>query len=394
MRILSVSQFLDLVNETLKALSEYDVFGVEGEVSGYRVSQGQWVSFDLKDDDSLVNVFMPIWKLKVPIEDGLKVRITGVARIYTKYGKFSINAESVELVGEGALRKALALLRGRLDKEGLFDPSRKRSIPRIPKRIALIASRESAAYGDFCRITKERWSLLEIDLYHVVVQGEKAPKDVMLALKTAEKNAKERKYDAIIITRGGGSFEELMAFNDESLVRAIHASKIPTLVAIGHERDTTLAEEVADVRGSTPTDLARRLVPDMRDIEYEISSMSSRIIQSVERELESKRVLIDRVIHIGFRWVERYAVTLERCRSSVMNGMDRLVRSLSDQMTGTMRLLKSLDPKAVLGRGYAFVRSTSGKVIGSVDGLSKGQIVEVQLKDGLAGASIQVTRKT
>jgi exodeoxyribonuclease VII large subunit len=394
MKILSVSQFLDLVNETLKALSEYEVFGVEGEVSGYKVSQGQWVSFDLKDADALVGIFMPVWKLKVPVEDGFKVRVTGVARVYPKYGKFSISAEQVELVGEGALRKALALLRVRLEKEGLFDSTRKRSIPRIPKRIALIASRESAAYGDFCRITKERWPLLEIDLYHVVVQGEKAPPDIISALKTAQQKSKEREYDAIVITRGGGSFEELMAFNDESLVRAIHASKIPTLVAIGHERDVTLAEEVADVRGSTPTDLARRIVPDARDVEYEIATLVSRISQTVDRELESRRVLIDRMVNIGFRWVERYATSLERCRSSVVNGMDRMIRSLSDRMTSTARLLKSLDPKSVLGRGYSFVRSTNGHVIGSVEDLSKGQIVEVQFKDGLVGASIQVIRKT
>lgn len=394
MRILSVSQFLELVNETLKALSEYEVFGVEGEVSGYRVSQGQWVSFDLKDSDSLVNIFMPIWKLKVPLEDGLKVRITGAARIYPKYGKFSISAEHVELIGEGALRKALAALRARLEKEGLFDLSRKRTIPRIPKRIALIASRESAAYGDFCRITRERWPLLEIDLYHVIVQGEKAPLDVISALRTAQARAKEREYDVIVITRGGGSFEELMAFNDEQLTRAIYASKIPTLVAIGHERDLSLAEEAADIRGSTPTDAARRLVPDMHDLEYEIASMSSRIIQTVERDIESKKAVVDRIINIGFHWVERYAVALQRCRMSITNGMDRMMRSFAEHMTSFTRLFKSLDPKAVLGRGYAFLRTTEGEVIGSVNGLSRGQAVEVQLKDGIAGASIQVIRKT
>lgn len=394
MRILSVSQFLELVNETLKALSEYEVFGVEGEVSGYRVSQGQWVSFDLKDSDSLVNIFMPIWKLKVPLEDGLKVRITGAARIYPKYGKFSISAEHVELIGEGALRKALAALRARLEKEGLFDLSRKRTIPRIPKRIALIASRESAAYGDFCRITRERWPLLEIDLYHVIVQGEKAPLDVISALRTAQARAKEREYDVIVITRGGGSFEELMAFNDEQLTRAIYASKIPTLVAIGHERDLSLAEEAADIRGSTPTDAARRLVPDMHDLEYEIASMSSRIIQTVERDIESKKAVVDRIINIGFHWVERYAVALQRCRMSITNGMDRMMRSFAERMTSFTRLFKSLDPKAVLGRGYAFLRTTEGEVIGSVNGLSRGQAVEVQLKDGIAGASIQVIRKT
>lgn len=394
MRNLTVTDFLSLVNETLKALSEYEVFGVEGEVSGYRLSQGQWVNFDLKDEESLVNIFMPVWKLKVPLEDGIKVRVIGAARIYPKYGKFSLSAESVELIGEGALRKALAALRLRLEKEGMFDETRKRSLPRFPKRIALIASRDSAAYGDFARITKERWPLMEIDLYHVLVQGERAPADIRSALQTAIAQHADRGYDAIVITRGGGSFDELMAFNDEQLVRDIHASPIPTVVAVGHERDISLAEEAADVRGSTPTDAARRLTPDQKDIEYEISSMSYRLVQSLDQTIAQRVVLMDRVLHAGSRWLERYTVSLDRSVASITDGVDRMHRMLVDRVTGTTRLLKSLDPKAVLGRGYSFVRSTNGQVIAGVDGLSKGQIVELQMKDGIAGASIQVIRKT
>lgn len=394
MRVLSVSQFLDLVNETLKALSEYEVFGVEGEVSGYRLSQGQWVNFDLKDGESLVNVFMPIWKLKVPLEDGLKVRVTGAARIYPKYGKFSLSAESVELIGEGALRKALAALRARLDAEGLFDPARKRTIPRIPHRIALLASRDSAAYGDFCRITRERWPLLEIDLYHVLVQGEKSPQDILSALKVAQSNAKDRGYDAIVITRGGGSFEELMAFNDESLVRGIYASIVPTIVAIGHERDLSLAEEAADIRGSTPTDAARRLVPDQHDIEYEIAAMIGRATESLERNVRAKRVLMDRVFHVSTRWIERYTSAIERHASVIADGMNQAMRSTEERLVGMTRLFKSLDPKAVLRRGYAVVRAPNGDVIADVERLSRGQPVELQFRDGIAGASIQVIRKT
>lgn len=393
MRILSVSQFLDLVNETLKALSEYEVFGVEGEVSGYRLSQGQWVNFDLKDGDALVNIFMPIWKLKIPIEDGMKVRVTGAARVYPKYGKFSISAESVEAVGEGALRKALAALRARLEAEGLFDPSRKRSIPRIPHRIALIASRDSAAYGDFARITAERWPLLEIDLYHVLVQGEKAPADIVSALASVQAMSKTREYDAIVITRGGGSFEELMAFNDESLVRAIHASSIPTVVAVGHERDLSLAEEVADIRGSTPTDAARRLVPDRKDIEYELASMANRVLNQIEHDMDSKREKISRVLDLGFRWIGGYRSDLERMASSISDAVERNRATFRERVEQTARLLKSLDPKAVLGRGYAFVRDPAGKVISGVSGLSRGGAVEIQMKDGVAGATVQVVRK-
>lgn len=390
MRILSVKEFLDLVNETLKALSEYEEFGVEGEVSGYRVSQGQWVSFDLKDDESLVNIFMPVWKQKLPIEDGMKIRVVGVARVYPKYGKFSISAEKIELVGEGALRKALALLRARLEKEGLFDPARKRELRRFPKKIALIASRESAAYGDFTRIVGERWPLLEIDSYHVIVQGDKASPQIIQALESAQKDAS---YDAIVLTRGGGSFEELMAFNDEALTRAIYASKIPTLVAIGHERDISLAEEAADVRGSTPTDAARRLVPDHRDVEFEIASTLQSIAGEVERQVGQKTAIIDGVLFSASRWIDQYRLELERQTSTILDGIERLHETLKERVTSTVRLLRSLDPKAVLERGYTLVRDTKGKVIGTVEKLSKGQAVEVQFKDGVAGASVQVIRR-
>jgi exodeoxyribonuclease VII large subunit len=390
MRILSVSDFLSLVNDALKALSDYEEFGVEGEVSGFRVSQGQWVSFDLKDDAALVNVFLPVWKQNVPVEDGMKVRVTGLARVYPKYGKFSISAERIELVGEGALRKALALLRARLGKEGLFDPARKRPLPRFPRRIALIASRESAAYGDFCRIAGERWPLLEIDSYHVLVQGDNAPQQIVRAIGIAQEDPS---CDAIVITRGGGSFEELMAFNDEALTRAIYASKIPTLVAIGHERDVSLAEEAADVRGSTPTDAARRLTPDHRDVEYEIASMLQGIANEAERRVREKSAVIDGVLFSASRWIERYRLELERRTSSVLDGMERLHGMFKQRVSSTVRLLKSLDPKGVLERGYALVRDAKGSVIGSVEKLSKGQAVQVQFKDGVAGAAVQAIAK-
>ncbi len=155
MRVLAVSEFVEVVNLTLRETWGGEEIAIEGEVSGYRVSQGQWVSFDLKDDKALVNVFMTVWQLKVPVEDGFRVRVFGTPRVYPKYGKFSLSAERVELAGEGELRKALAMLHARLEKEGMFDATRKRLLPRFPQRIALIASKESAAYGDFIRVLNE-----------------------------------------------------------------------------------------------------------------------------------------------------------------------------------------------------------------------------------------------
>lgn len=358
MKVLQVSEFLEIVNGVLRETLGGEVLAVEGEVSGYRVSQGQWVSFDLKDDRALVNVFLPVWNLTVPVEDGFRVRVFGPPRVYPKYGKFSLSAERIELAGEGALRKALALLRVKLEKEGLFEPSRKRPLPRFPRRIALVASRESAAYGDFLRVVGERWGGLEIDVYHVIVQGEKAPQEIVAAIETAQTHP----YDVLVLTRGGGSFEELMAFNDERVARAVHASKIPTLVGIGHERDLTFAEEAADVRGSTPTDCARRLVPDRKDVLYELSSETESIVDAMDRLIDGHRTLLARAITAPSLWLAR----------------------LRDRLESSLRLLGSLDPKNVIARGYAILQTSAGRAITSVKGLKTGDRIHATLKDGRA----------
>lgn len=384
MRLLQVSEFVEVVNTVLRETLSVELFAVEGEVSGYRVSQGQWVSFDLKDDAALVNVFLPLWKLDVPIEDGMRVKVTGLPRVYPKYGKFSLSAEKIELSGEGALKKALMLLRARLEKEGLFDVSRKRELPRFPERIALVASRESAAYGDFIRVLKERWGGLSIDVYHVLVQGERAPQEICGAIERVQAG----EYDVLVMTRGGGSFEELMAFNDERVVRAIHSSKIPTMVAIGHERDLTLAEEAADVRGSTPTDCARRLVPDRRDVQYELATLLGSIEAGLIDRVAEGRVTIDRALSAPSLWVSRQQSQLREQTSRVENSVRQWHRSLSERLAASMRLLSSLDPKAVLSRGYAIIRNAAGKGIATVADATPGAAIRVLLQDGEVGARI------
>lgn len=364
MQVLSVSQFVSYVNETFKAIWDPTQVALEGEVSEFRVSQGQWVNFNLKDGDALVSVFMVLGKLQIPLSEGMRVRLYGFPRIYPKYGKFSFSADRVELVGEGALQKALAMLRAKLDAEGLFDPSRKRELIRFPQRIALIASRDSAAYGDFIRIVNERWRGLEIDLYHAVVQGEKAPGSVVSCLERANRNGP---YDAIVITRGGGSLEELMAFNDEQVVRAVFSSKFPVIAAIGHERDVTLVEEAADVRGSTPTDAARRLVPDRRDVLFEIATLEQGIADKLLQKIDTARDIIDRATQGAEDWLE----------------------SFRNRVAALLRLIASFDPKAIVKRGFAIIRSTKGEILSSVQSLKPGMQVEISLRDGQANAMIE-----
>ncbi len=393
MHVFSVTQFLSYVNETFRAVWDAQDACVEGEVSGFRISQGQWVNFDVKDESALISVFMVAQKLQVPLQDGMRVRLYGVPRVYPKYGKFSFNADRVELVGEGALRKALAMLREKLAAEGLFEPSRKRPLSRFPSRICLIASRESAGYGDFIRIVSERWGGLEIDLYHVLVQGENAPMQIVAAIEQANAVARGeqpvRPYDALVLTRGGGSFEELMAFNDERVVRALYASKIPTLVGIGHERDLTLAEEVADVRGSTPTDCARRLVPDRRETLYAIATQQERITDRLKDMLAEREERIRQAMTSADHWLERVRVLQEHVFTRVIERAEAWLSGLVLRTESFDRLFTSLDPRSVMRRGYAVIRDASGRVVVSSKMMKPGDDLRVELRDGEASAVVK-----
>lgn len=390
MQILTVTAFLTYLNDTFKAIWDPQMVAVEGEVSGFRISQGQWVNFDLKDDGGLVSVFMVLAKLGQPLSDGMRVRLFGYPRVYPKYGKFSFQADRVELVGEGTLQKALALLRKKLADEGLFDPTRKRALPRFPSRIALIASTESAAYGDFVRIIHERWRGLEIDCYHVNVQGEKAPPQIVRAIEMANAGV----YDAIVVTRGGGSLEELMSFNDERVVRAIFASKIPTLVGIGHERDLTLAEEAADVRGSTPTDCARRLVPDRAEVLFELARSEERIFGSFSEMIVTWSRRLDDVVMAADHWLELVRARFTTLAERVPENGARWLASLRERFESLERLMRSLDPKAVVLRGFAIVKTSAGKLVTSVAGLTPGMELGIQLKDGSVDAIVAPQEQT
>lgn len=385
--IMTVTQFVTYLNETFKAIWDTTEAAVEGEVSGFRVSQGQWVNFDIKDDESLVSCFCVLAKMPFRLEDGMRVRVYGMPRVYQKYGKFSFSVERFDVLGEGALKKALAALRARLEKEGLFDPARKRELPRFPQKIALVASTESAAYGDFLRIVSERWGGLEIDSYHVVVQGEKAPASICRAL--AYIATKREDYDVVVMTRGGGSFEELMAFQDERVVRAIYACPVPTLVAIGHERDVTLAEEVADVRGSTPTDCARRLVPDRRDLSYEVSVMGDRIDAAIDRQLETLRHATTSIFASTDRWLARSRQALQTRQYAVDQAADRWLAALQQRVGAWAALTAAVDPKRVLARGYVLVKDrATGAFISRAHALRSQQLVELCLQDGTVPATI------
>lgn len=330
---LSVSDFIAITNQTLEYA--YPLVEIEGEVASFKVNQGKFVFFDLKDAGGSVGCFMMLFALRVPIEDGMKVIVTATPKL-TQWGKFSLTVKSIRPSGEGSLKKSFELLRAKLDQEGLFAPERKRPLPTIPHHIAVISSPQAAGYADFIKIVGDRWGGLLIDVAAVTVQGADAPDQIIRALKYF--NEQEDLPEVIVIIRGGGSADDLAAFNDEQLVRAIAASRIPTLTGIGHEVDESLSDLAADLRAATPSNAAQLLVPDRREIIRGVEARVQNILPVVLRAVERSREMIAGKLDDAVRLTED---RVERQRQS---------------LTQTRSLLEELDPARVLERGYALVR--------------------------------------
>ncbi|MBI3685145.1 exodeoxyribonuclease VII large subunit, partial [Candidatus Azambacteria bacterium] len=270
LKIFSVAEYVAYLNE---ALSERDAV-VEGEISEYKINQSKWIFFKVKDEEATLECFSTVFKLRLPLEDGMRVRVYGRPGIYAKSGKFSMTVEWAEPAGEGALKRSFELLKAELEKEGLFAAARKRPLPRFPKKIALVASKESAAYGDFTKILKQRFGGLEVFLYHVQVQGGEAIADIQKAFSYFNAHHKELGIEAVALVRGGGSLEDLAAFNSREVAYAVFGSAVPVIAGIGHEQDETIADFVADVRASTPSQAAELLVPHRDDVRRYVDTMA------------------------------------------------------------------------------------------------------------------------
>lgn len=367
MRILTVTEFLTGINDVLAGVPAL----VEGEVTGFAIRQERWAFFSLKDDESVVECFMPAWKLHVPVEDGMLVRVAGLSGVYVKTGRFRITVERLEPAGEGSLKRAFELLKAKLEHEGLFAIERKRAVPRFPETIGLIASTQSAAYSDFLRILKNRWGRVRVLLADVPVQGDEAVPAIVDALRHfAEQHAisnlksqvQHERPEVLVLTRGGGSLEDLQAFNSEAIARAIFASPIPIVVGVGHERDVTIADLVADVRASTPSNAAERVVPDRRDVANEVAAMVDAMDAQLGLVVHERRNVLDQFMLRGAAfagcWVSRvdgYAATLA-ARSDGMR-----TRTLA-RIESAERLLANLNPTKLLARGYSMT-TINGRVV-------------------------------
>ena len=367
--IFDVTGALAVLNQTLEYA--YPTIAIIGELSEYRVSKGKWVYFDIKDESSKLKCFGTVYTLKMPLEDGMKIKLVGQPRIHNLYG-FSITILAVHPVGEGSIKKAKDALEAKLEKEGLFSVERKRFLPYPPERIALITSAQSAAYADFMKITNERWPLFDINLFDVSVQGAQAEEEIIAAIERA--NASDALPDVLVLIRGGGSADDLSVFSMERLTRAVAMSRIPTLVAIGHEVDVSLAELVSDARASTPSNAAELLVPDYKIVMSQLKDTQKFIRHVIENTLASENDSLSNMAGNMTAACEQY---FERQHAYIAHAQLRI---------------ESYHPRQVMRRGYALVRQ-SGRLIRDIDSLRNDELITIELEKAHIDASITKVRR-
>ncbi len=366
---MSVSDFVALLNQTLEYVFPNVI--ITGELANFRISKNKWVYFDLKDEQASVKFFGTVYNLPGPLEDGMLLRVRGQPRLHQLYG-FSVTVLDMRPAGEGSIKKAAQLLQAKLATEGLFDEGRKRLLPYPPRRIGLVTSKQSAAYADFIKVLEARWRGLDIQLIDVQVQGEAAPGQITAALERF--NAEAETPDIIILIRGGGSAEDLAAFSTEQVTRAVAASRVPTLVAIGHEVDWSLAELAADRRASTPSNAAELLVPDRAHVRAALKTAVLHLRQTGNHQLQTA------------------SQRLGHQAGSLEQGLAHSLQRALEKLRNQSQLLAAVDPAAILRRGYAIVRAAQ-QPVRSIRALDSGAIVDVQVSDGGFRATVNTVNK-
>lgn len=364
-----VTELVALINQTFEFA--YPSMDIIGELANLRVSKNKWVYFDLKDQTSTVKFFGTVYHLPGPLEEGMMLRVRGTPRLHNLYG-FSINVIKIQPSGEGSIKKAAELLRQQLTKEGLFEQSRKRQLPYSPARVGLITSEQSAAYADFIKIIGQRWREIRIELLDVQVQGEIAPAQIASAIE--QFNSAAETNDVLVIIRGGGSAEDLAAYNSEIVTRAVAASRIPTLVAIGHEIDLSLAELAADRRASTPSNAAEILVPDEKQVRAKLLSFNA---------------------HLNSFGRSVFIETRTRIRQATQDLNQILasrILSLKNANQTNAKILSALNPESALQRGFSIV-SFNGKAITSTRQIKSGNMVDIRVYDGSFEASVETIKE-
>jgi len=387
------------VSELNKAIKEnlenfFPDIWVEGEISGFKQSSLGHIYFDLKDENSLIACVIWKWflhKLKFNPENGLLVKVRASVTIYEKQSKYQLQVKDIIPLRIGNLQLAFEQLKEKLKKEGLFDEKRKRKIPKFPSKIAIVTSLQGAAIRDILSILKRRFSNLHILIYPVKVQGEGAKEEISTAIDELNKNFTD--IDVILVGRGGGSMEDLWAFNEELVARAIASSKIPVISCVGHETDFTIADFVADLRAPTPSAAAELVVSNKEDLIKHLFQIEKRLIQSLKISYEKMAGKFLKFINSRFfknpiTLIERYIRDFDENYELLHIAMDNKIKEKEQILKLNSEKLKNLNPNFPLKKGYSIVKK-EGRVIRKSADIIIGDLVELNFIDGKAQSEIK-----
>ena len=396
---LGVSQ----LNEYIKMLLDgnellSDVY-VKGEISNFTNHRTGHFYFSLKDEGGLVRAVMfrsYASRLKFIPEDGLKVTVHGRISSFVRDGQYQLYVDDMQPDGIGSLYVAFEQLKKKLEEEGLFDRSRKRPIPKLPYKIGIVTSPTGAAIRDMINVLGRRFPYADVILYPALVQGEGAPLQICEGIRYF--NA-ARSVDVIIVGRGGGSMEDLWAFNDEGLARCVADSEIPVISAVGHETDFTICDFAADLRAPTPSAAAELAVPDTEDIKRRLENVNTRNRMTIEGRLSRMKQRLDYVSSLGVlstpdRLLDQRRMNVIYFSEKLRNGAASVLNEEKIKFSGITQKLEALNPLSIISRGYSAVTDESGKVIKTTAELAEGDIINIRFSDGEAKAAVRKITRT
>jgi exodeoxyribonuclease VII large subunit len=367
---------------------------VEGEVSNFRVTTSGHAYFTLKDNQASLRCVMwrsDVQQQDVLPQDGQSVLAHGRVSVYEAAGAYQLYVDHLQLAGMGRLYLEFERLKRRLAEEGLFDSARKRTLPPLPRQLGIVTSPTAAALQDILNVLARRYPLAQVVLSPTLVQGDQAPSQIVAALQALNDHAD---VDVIIVARGGGSLEDLRAFNDERVARAIAASRVPVISGVGHEIDLTIADFTADVRAPTPSAAAELAVPDRVELVADVREQRSRLIEALQRQVNDGRQslatltqALQRNLPLGR--IESLRQRVDELSLASSLHLDHLLTLRREQVNGLAGRLATLNPLATLDRGYAIVRHVeTGRVVTSVKQATAGELVAVRVQDGEFEATV------
>jgi len=397
LRALSVSH----VNSYIKKLTSNDPIlcniRVKGEISNFKAHASGNIYFSLKDEESKLRcVIFREYAGEIPqeLEEGMSITVGGSITLYEKDGQLQMYVRTVEVEGVGELYAKFLKLKETLEKEGIFDMSRKKTLPKYPSKVGVITSESGAVVRDIINVIARRFPKVNVVLYPVAVQGEGAAGQMIKGIQILNQLGN---IDAIILGRGGGSMEELWSFNDEALARAIAASDVPIVSAVGHETDFTISDFAADMRAPTPSAAAELSVPSLVEINYRLESIQNKIYGDMKGLMEKKLAELSRIEGSSlFRrphsLLDERMIALDAAFTSINSDINRKVKGMGENIELTGRNLFNLNPLSILSRGYAIVHK-DGLLAGRVGGLNEGETVKVRFCDGTAQCTVDKITK-